>query len=149
MGYLKGVWRLASACGYSTDFYDFIEHTTLHSHMPTTPLPRPPMIPPFPPGTLRLHACILNRHPIPDPILQHGNPKQPSRLLPFRRRLAQLLPLSCSETVVVDMSQMLAGPVHARGLSLEAALLFQPLVGLVEAPGAVDGPVAEVAVAAT
>ena len=56
--------------------------------------------------------------------------------------------LGGGEAVGVEVSQVLAGPVHARPLALEAALVSGALVGLVEAPGAVDGPVAEVSVAA-
>ena len=105
------------------------------------------MIPPVSRGTLGLHPGVLNGDTIPDAILQHGNPEQTTALLllvPLQRRLAQLLSLGGSEAVVVDVSEVFAGPVHARPLALEASSLLGALVGLVEAPGAVDGPVAEV-----
>jgi hypothetical protein len=105
------------------------------------------MIPPVPRGAIGLHPSVLNGDPIPDAILQHGNPKQTSTLLlliSLQRRFSQLLSLSSSEAVVVDVSEVFASPVHARPLALKASSLLGALVRLVEAPGAVDGPVAEV-----
>ena len=128
--------------GYNTVYYTSRDP----SHVTSPSSPSPPMIPPLPSRRLRLQPGILNRHPTPNAILQHSSPKQPPRLLPLRSRLPQLFPLLCRQASIVDLAQRFTSPVHAGVLALQAAFVGEALLGLVEAPGAVDGPVAEVAV---
>lgn len=103
------------------------------------------MVPSLPGRTIRLYPPILDRHPIPDPILQHRYPEQPSHLLALLGRLSKPRPVLCCETVVVDQAQGFAGITHAVVLALEGLFLGVLEVALVKLPGAVDSPVAEVA----
>lgn len=96
---------------------------------------------------LGLYPAVLNRHTTPDALLPHGNSVQLAHLVALCLALAQLQPLLCGQTVGVDEAKSLAGVVHAHVLPFELALVLFALFVLVELPGAVDGPVAEGAVA--
>lgn len=80
-------------------------------------------------------------------MLQHGSSVQLAHLAALGHALAHLQPLFRGQAVGVDEAQSLAGVEHAPVLSLELELVLFALFGLVELPGAVDGPVAEGAVA--
>ena len=116
------------------------------------PLPRPLMVPPIPRRRIRLRPRILNRdathHPLlglpPSiiPLLRHRLPIQPAT---GRKARVELLRI---HTLAVNMTdgqfpQLLARAPHAVVLALELEGLGQASLGLVELPGAVDGPVAE------
>lgn len=112
------------------------------------------MIPPIPTREIRLHLSILDGHAPPDSPLQHGTPIQPAHLpaLDTQPRgigaLAARLLFRNAVAVLVEEPQVLARSAHAHVLALEIALLGPAALAQEEQPGAVDGPVAEVAVAA-
>jgi hypothetical protein len=86
------------------------------------------MIPPLSRWVISLQTPILNREQISeDPLLDHRLAEQPA---PIARTSAQLL--TCS--------------LHAQVLALELEFLGPALLRLEQLPGAVDCPVAEVAV---
>jgi hypothetical protein len=88
------------------------------------------MIPPLPPGTISLQPRILNRKQIRKhtPLI-HGYPEK-----------------FCASFAAAG-SQLFASSGHGLLLPVEFGLLLSAETGLVELPGAVDGPVAQVAVA--
>lgn len=86
------------------------------------------MIPPIPTRRISLQPPILNREQIrKNTLLIH--------------RLSEQL-----STIVGAGTQLLARTVHGMFLALELEAVRATLLGLVELPGAVDGPMAEVAV---
>ena len=106
------------------------------------------MVPPILRRRLSLYPGVLNRHTIPNTRLLHGNSVQLAHLAAFRDALAHLQPLFCGQAVGVDEAESLAGVEHAPVLPFELEVVLFALFVLVELPGAVDGPVAEGAVAA-
>lgn len=110
--------------------------------LPPHHLPHPPLIPPLPPRPLRLHPRILHRHP-PLPPLLHPLPLSlphhpaPNTLLHHR------LPKQAVPHRPAMHPQLLARRAHAVVLAFELELGAAPELGLVQLPGAVDGPVAE------
>ena len=96
---------------------------------------------------LGLYPGVLNRHTTPDALLPHGDSVQLAHLVTLCLALAQLQPLFRGQAVGVDEAKGLAGVEHAHVLPFELALVLFALFGLVKLPGAVDGPVAESAVA--
>ena len=112
---------------------------------------RPRMIPSIFRRRLGLYPRILNRCSIPDIILPHRNPVQPPYVLSAftQLRLAQSFSVCGCETMAVYQSQGFAGRRHAIVLPFELEFALQAHLCLVEAPGAVDGPVSEGSVART
>jgi hypothetical protein len=96
---------------------------------------------------LRLYPSVLNRHTTPDARLLHGQSVQLADLVALCHALADLQPLFRGQAVGVDEAQSFAGVGHAVVLPFELELVLFALFVLVELPGAVDGPVAEGAVA--
>lgn len=96
---------------------------------------------------LSLYPGILNGHTVPNSMLQHSSSVKLAHLAALGHALAHLQPLFCGQAVGVDEAQSLAGVEHAPVLSLQFELVLLALFGLVELPGAVDGPVAKGAVA--
>jgi len=96
---------------------------------------------------LGLYPGVLNRHTLPDALLLHGKSEQLAHLVALCLTLAQLQPFFCGQAVSVDEAEGLAGMGHAPVLPFEFELVLFALFVLVELPGAVDGPVAEGAVA--
>lgn len=94
-----------------------------------------------------LYSRVLNRHAVPDALLQHGDPVKLAHLVALCLRHAVLQPVGRGEALVIDEPERLARLGHAVVLPLEVELLLLAQVGLVELPCAVDGPVAEGAVA--
>jgi hypothetical protein len=88
------------------------------------------MIPPLPPRTISLQPRILNRKQIRKhaPLI-HGHPKQ-----------------LCASFSTAG-SQLFACSGHGLLLSVEFILLLSAEIGLIQLPGAMDCPVAQVAVA--
>lgn len=87
------------------------------------------MIPPLTGRVLGLHAAVLDReHVIEDTLLDH--------------RLAEQ-----SAAISGTNTQLLTRRLHGLVLALEFEFVGAALLGLEQLPGAVDGPVAEVAVA--
>lgn len=111
------------------------------------------MIPPLPTRIIRLHPRILNRHTPPNAPLNHRTPVQPAHLTAPHaqasriRALAARLVLAHLVAVRVHQPQVLARRAHRHVLALELALLGPAALAQEKHPGAVDGPVAEVAVA--
>ena len=105
------------------------------------------MVPPILRRRLSLYSSVLNRHTIPDTRLLHGNSVQLAHLAAFRDALAHLQPLFCGQAVGVDEAESLAGVEHAPVLPFELEVVLFALFVLVELPGAVNGPVAQGAVA--
>jgi len=87
------------------------------------------MIPPLPTRRISLQPPILNgEHIRKNTLLVHRLPEQ--------------LP-----AIVSARTQLFARAVHGMFLALELKVVRAALLGLVELPGTVDGPVAEVAIA--
>jgi hypothetical protein len=105
------------------------------------------MVPPILRRRLSLYPSVLNRHAIPNTRLLHGNPVQLAHLAALCHALAHLQPLFCGQAVGVDEAQSFAGVEHAAVLPFELEVVLLALFVLVELPGAVNGPVAEGAVA--
>lgn len=116
-------------------------------------IPRPPMIPPLPPRKIRLQPCILHRHTPPNSPLNHRTAIQPTHILSSLSNRARIRPLPTrlalihAISVAVHEPQVLAGRAHRHVLALELELLGGAALAQKEEPGAVDGPVAEGAVA--
>lgn len=86
------------------------------------------MVPPFGRGVVGLHTPVLDgEHIAENTLLVHRNTEQ-------------LAAISGSS------AELLARSVHALVLALQLELLVAALLRLQQLPGAVDGPVAEVAV---
>jgi hypothetical protein len=96
---------------------------------------------------LGLYPGVLNRHTIPNAFLHHGDSVQLAHLAALCFARAQFQPFFCGQTVGVDEAERFAGVGHAIVLLFEFELVLFALFVLVELPGAVDGPVAEGAVA--
>lgn len=101
------------------------------------------MVPSFPRWVLNLNPRILDGHALPDAVLAHGDAVQPTDILALGGCLGRAL--LDDKPVAVHEAQGLAGITHAVVLPLELELARLALLGLVELPCAVDGPVAEVA----
>lgn len=121
--------------------------TSPHQSRQFPNLPRPRVVPAILRRGVGLYSRVLNRHAVPDALLQHGDPVKLSHLVALCLRHAMLQPFGRGEALVVDESERLARLGHAVVLPLEVELLLLAQVGLVELPCAVDGPVAESAVA--
>ena len=102
------------------------------------------MIPPIPRRCIRLYPRILNRHALPHVILAHRYPIQPPYFLaPVAQLwLAQSRAFFGREALTVNQAERLTGGGHAVVLAFELELALAAQLRLVEAPGAVDGPVA-------
>lgn len=86
------------------------------------------MVPPLTGRVLGLHAAVLDReHVVEDTLLDH--------------RLAEQ-----SAAITSARAQLLTRSLHGLVLTLEFEFVGAALLGLEQLPGAVDGPVAEVAV---
>lgn len=86
------------------------------------------MVPPISRGRLSLHTRVLNReHISEDTLLVHRNAEE----------LA---------TITSTGAKLLTRIMHALVLAHHLKLLLAALLGLEQLPGAVDGPVAQVAV---
>lgn len=105
------------------------------------------MVPAISGRSLGLYPGVLDGHTVPDSLLLHGNSEQLAHLAALRLARAQFLPLLRCQAVVVDETERLACVRHAVVLPLELELVLFAVLGLVELPCAVDGPVAEGAVA--
>lgn len=105
------------------------------------------MVPAIPGRRVRLYPRVLNRHAVPDALLLHRDPEQLAHLVALCLSLAELQSLLRRETLVIDEAERLACVCHALVLLLEIGLLLVAEFELVELPCAVDGPVAEGAVA--
>jgi len=98
------------------------------------------MIPTLPPRPLRLHPRILNRNPLPNAFLPHGRPKQPALILPLSSQ-----PIQRTHPILSHQPQFLTRIAHGPELPLQLQLGGLALLAFEQHPGAVDGPVAEVA----
>ena len=116
------------------------------------------MVPSVPWWCIRLSSRILNRHAVPDALLLHCDPVQPSNLplplgrhpqiggrklfgrggCPRDRRIGRY-----RQSILSNQAECLARRAHALVLPLKLRLLPLSCAPLVELPGAVDGPVAE------
>ena len=105
------------------------------------------MVPAVPRRCLGLYPGVLDWHTVPDSLLLHRDSVQLAHLAALCLAHAQLQPLFCGQTVGVDEAKRFASVGHAPVLLLEFELVLLTLFVLVELPGAVDGPVAEGAVA--
>jgi hypothetical protein len=105
------------------------------------------VIPPILRRRLGLYPCILDRHAVPNALLQHRNPVQLAHLAALGLSRAQFQPLFCGQSMSINEAKCFAGVGHAPVLLFEFELVLFALLVLVELPGAVDGPVAEGAVA--
>jgi len=117
------------------------------SHPEPVSLPRPRVIPAILRRRLSLYPCVLNRHTVPNAMLQHRNPVQLAHLAALCLARTQFQPFFCGQSVSINEAKCFAGVGHAPVLLFELELVLFALLVLVELPGAVDGPVAEGAVA--
>ena len=125
-----------------------LRHETLH-----VLIPRPLMIPPCPTRKVRLHPRILHRHTPPNPPLNHRTPIQPPHLAPPHtkppriRSVTACLLFADLVAVRIHEPQVLARGPHRLVLAFELEGFGGATLAQEEEPGAVDGPVTEVAVA--
>lgn len=95
-----------------------------------TCLPNPLMIPALFPRSLRLTPSILDRHPLPDSLLLHRNPEQPSGIL------------ASHHAILANDPQRLARVSHAIVLPFQVSFLRLKLLAPVEEVSSMNGPVA-------
>jgi len=156
MHHLNGHWMATSTALEATKYTRYPTHVThslpsIQTHVLS--ILRPTMIPSLPRGKIRLTPRILHRHTSPNPSLHHSRPIQPSNLLPLNTKsscigtLASSLRLAHFVAIRVEQTQVLARCTHRHVLALEVELLGAAALAQEEHPGAVDGPVAEEAVA--
>jgi hypothetical protein len=140
------------SCPYACEMSHHVVMTQ-YSYTSSTSIPRPPMIPPLPPRKIRLQPRILHRHTPPHAPLNHRTPIQSSHLPTLHTQPTRIraLPTSLLFTnpvaVSVQQAQVLARRAHTHVLALELAFLGRAPLAQEEHPGAVDGPVAQEAVA--
>lgn len=92
------------------------------------------MVPALLARIVRLRPRVLDRHALPHIVLHHRRTVQAAR---------RLGGLTAYHAILVEQAQSLAGAAHAVVLALEVELLRVARLGLVQLPGAMDGPVTE------
>jgi hypothetical protein len=128
-------------------FYNSTKIHSSSSYKTSPSLPRPRVVPAILRRGLGLYSCVLDWHTIPDALLQHCNSEQLAHLVALCFTLAQLKPLLRGQAVCIDEAKSLTCTGHAVVLPFEIELVLHAEFRLVELPCAVDGPVAEGAVA--
>jgi hypothetical protein len=104
-------------------FYNSTQNPSSSSYKTPPSLPRPRVVPAILGRGLGLYSCVLDRHTVPNTLLQHGNSEQLAHLVALCFTLAQLKPLLRGQAMCIDEAESLTCAGHAVVLPFEIELV--------------------------